>query len=67
LELLEGYGVGPNMLWLIKTFWDIAVLVCRAGACYGTAFKAYRGVTQGGPLSPRIFNVMVDAVVREWL
>ena len=26
-----------------------------------------RGVTQGGPLSPRLFNVMVNAVVREWL
>jgi hypothetical protein len=25
-----------------------------------------RGVTQGGPLSAKLFNVMVDAVVREW-
>ena len=24
-------------------------------------------VTQGGPLSPKIFNIMVDAVVREWI
>ena len=24
-------------------------------------------MTQGGPFSPRIFNVMVDAVVREWM
>ena len=29
--------------------------------------KAGRGVTQGGPLPPKIFNVMVDAIVREWL
>ena len=24
-------------------------------------------MTQGGPFSPTIFNVMVDAIVREWL
>ena len=26
-----------------------------------------RGVTQGRPLSSRIFNLLVDAVIREWL
>jgi hypothetical protein len=31
------------------------------------AFKAGRGVTQGGPLSARLFNIMVVAVVREWI
>ena len=31
------------------------------------AFAARQGVTQDGPVSPTIFNVMVDAVVREWL
>ena len=45
----------------------MAVLVCRAGGRYGTPFQTFRGVTQGGPLSPRIFNVMVDAVVRAWI
>jgi hypothetical protein len=34
---------------------------------YGTAFKASRGVTQGGPLSAKLFNILVDAVVREWI
>jgi hypothetical protein len=33
----------------------------------GDLFTAHRGVTQGGPLSSLIFNVVVDAVVREWL
>ena len=42
-------------------------MVCRAGGYYGEPFKAERGTTQGGPVSPRIFNIMVDAVVREWL
>ena len=41
--------------------------MCRASRNYGTPFKAGRGVTQGGPLSAKLFNMMVDAVVREWL
>jgi hypothetical protein len=41
--------------------------VCRARGNYGEAFSTERGVTQGGPLSSLMFNVCVDAVVREWL
>ena len=67
VEILKGYGVGPNILRLIVNFWDSAELVCRASGRYGAPFKAKRGVTQGGPLSPKLFNIMVDAIVREWL
>ena len=42
-------------------------MVARAGGYYGTAFKGKRGVTQGDPLSPTIFNVVVDAAVRHWV
>jgi hypothetical protein len=41
--------------------------LCLASGNYGTPFKMGHGVTQGGPLSAKLFNVMVDAVVREWL
>ena len=67
IEILVAYGVGPNMIRLLIYFWENAELVCRAQGRYGAPFKAYRGVTQGGPLSPKIFNIMVDAIVREWL
>ena len=42
-------------------------MVARAGSYYGKGFKGERGVTQGDLLSPTIFNVVVDAVVRHWL
>ena len=63
LLILEGHGAGPNMCRLIRHFWDEANNVCRASGNYGTPFKAGCGVTQGGPLSAKLFNIMVDAVV----
>ena len=42
-------------------------MVARSGGYYRAAFKGARGVMQGDPLSPIIFNVVVDAVVRYWV
>ena len=67
LLILEGHGVSPNTRRLIHHFWNKATNVCRASGNYGVPFKAGRGVTQGGLLSTKLFNIMVDAVVREWL
>ncbi len=67
LEILAGYGVGPNLLHLQKHCWDGAKMVYCAGGSYGESFSAGWGITQGGPLSSLMFNVCVDAVVREWL
>jgi hypothetical protein len=64
--ILEGYGAGPRMIRLIRGYWSDAIMVCRASGNYGTPFKAGRGVTQGGPLSAKLFNILVDAVAREW-
>ncbi len=63
--ILEGYGAGPNMVWLICNFWrDVTMVYCASGN-YGGPFCAGRGVTQGGPLPAKLFNILVDAVVRE--
>ena len=67
LLILEGYGAGPKMVRLIRNFWNQATMVCRASGNYGEPFQAGRGVTQGGPLSPKLFNILVDAVAREWM
>ena len=67
LEILEGYGVGPNARRLLTNYWRRLTMVAKAGGYYGTDFGGERGVTQGDPLSPTIFNVVVDAVVRHWV
>ena len=67
LEILKGYGVGERVRRMLKVYWERTTVVARAGSYYGKGFKGGRGVTQGDPLSPTIFNVVVDAVVRHWL
>ena len=67
LGILEGYGVGPGARWLLRNYWRRLTMAAWSGGYYGAAFKGARGVTQGDPLSPTIFNVVVDAVVRHWL
>jgi hypothetical protein len=67
IMILEGYGAGPRMIRLIRGYWRDAIMVCRASGNYGTPFKAGCGVTQGGPLSAKLFNILVvDAVAHEW-
>ena len=67
LEILEGYGIGPRARNLLKNYWHRLTMVAHAGGYYGTAFQWERGVKQVDPLSPTIFNVVVDAVVRHWV
>ena len=42
-------------------------MVAMVVGYYRTAFQGARGVTQVDPLSPTIFNLVVDAMVRNWL
>jgi hypothetical protein len=55
------------MRCLIRHFWDEATNICCTSGNYGTPFKMGRGVTQGSLLSAKLINMMVDAMVREWL
>ena len=42
-------------------------MVPKVGKVFGRPFNMEIGVTQGEPVSPTIFNIVVDAVVREVL
>ena len=42
-------------------------MVAKAGSYFGRPFMGYQRVTQGDSLSPNIFNVVVDAIIRHWV
>ena len=67
LDILEGYGTEPRAFRLLQTYWSRLKMVESSGGYYGAAFTSARVVTQGDPLSPTIFNVVVDSVVCHWV
>ena len=60
-------GVGPRTIRLLPTYWDHLTMVARTGGYFGLMFKGYRGVTQGNPLPPMIFNVVRDTIIHHWV
>ena len=67
LKILEWYGVGPNVIGLLKSYWDNQHCVVECGKYDGYVFVLYRCATQGDVVSPTLSNVFVDVVVRKWL
>ena len=69
MEILEGYSVGTLARRIQRTYWYQLQMVSRAGVrgLFGKAFQGLIGVTQGEPLPPTIFNMVVDKVVWNWL
>ena len=66
LEILAGCVLRPWYHRIIRNYWDSLTMVDCMGCCYGESFQGLRGITQGYPLFPNIFNVVVDEVVRNW-
>ena len=67
LEILERYGVEPRSCRILWEYWEWLQMVVGAGGYHGTEFQRFRGMTQGDPLYPTIFNVVVDAVFQHWV
>jgi len=65
LEILKGYGLGENILRIIAEVWEMDTMVPKQAGFYGKSFSASRGVRQGDILSPMIFNIIADAVIRD--
>ena len=66
VAILQNYGVGPRLLRVLQKFWGNHEVVTKQATYYGKPFKATRGVTQGDIISPMLFNIAVDAVIRAW-
>ena len=55
------------MCGLFETFWECQKFLPSQNDFHWPAFPAMRGTTQGGLVSPTLFNVVVDNVIRTWL
>ena len=67
LEIIAVYNIGPWALGLLWRYWDHLLMVASSGGYFGRKFQGQSGVTQGYPLSPIIFKVVVDAVICHWV
>ena len=67
LDLLELYKFGPRTFQLLWMYWDRLTMVANVGKYFRRPFKGYRGITQGHPLSPIIFKVVLDSVICHWV
>ena len=56
----------PRMDRLFRKYWEYFIMLVRAGRYYVALFTDSRGVTQDEPLSPTIFNMVLDTVIRHW-
>ena len=67
MEVLNSYGLSPKLRRLLQRFWVDQVVLPKVERYYGRPFKTVRGVTQGYPLSPTVFNIMLNSVIRSVL
>ena len=64
LGILVTYRFGPRKIQLLQTYWVRLIMVARAKGYFGPPFKGYLGMTQGDPLSPTLFNVVILSRIR---
>lgn len=64
-SILESYGIPTKILNLIKgLYWDVKCRVVHNGSC-GKEINVRAGVKQGCTLSPLLFIMVIDLVIRK--
>ena len=51
----------------MQMYWTCIQIVAKAGGNYGPSFQSHHRVTQVDPLSPTIFNVVVETIIGHWM
>jgi len=64
--ILQDYGVGPNVIRIIATFWERHMVMPHQQAFFGKPFPAERGLATGDIPAPVIYNIVMDAILCRW-
>ena len=64
-KVLMGYGFGDTAIALIEDFWDDEVVMRFPDGTYGERFTSQRGVKQGCVISPTIFILCLETVLKD--
>ena len=57
---LSGYGIDGNFLFILKKIYQQTKCAVKIGSKYTQFFKYKRGLRQGCPLSPILFNLYIN-------
>ncbi|MBS1969835.1 MAG: endonuclease/exonuclease/phosphatase family protein [Bdellovibrionales bacterium] len=67
LQLIRSLGVGENIIGLLQHSFDAEQATVRLAGAFSRVFKTDRGVKQGDVISPLLFNIVMDAILRGFL
>ena len=65
-QVLEKYGIPPNMLSIIRSFHDGMQAEIRVGDTTTDKIKVLNGLRQGCTLAPSLFNLYFNAMMSAW-
>ena len=63
--VLQRYGVSGNLLRAIEAMYQASEACVRVNGEVTEWFKVRQGMRQGFPMSPWLFNIYLDMVVKE--
>eukprot|EP00978_Attheya_sp_CCMP212_P005927 scaffold13219_cov61-Attheya_sp.AAC.3 len=63
----RGYFQSCLVVRLLTAYWSKQKITAKASGYHEEPFTATPGVTQGDPVSPTIFNIVINVVVCYWL
>jgi hypothetical protein len=64
LSIMRAYGFGFRTMRFFEKCWSAAFVAPRAAGVYGPQVPIGAGVRQGDVISPLLFNLVVDAILR---